>query len=135
MGLSGVLLDNVKRRFPDCGTLVEERCICNLLDPSLKIVHLIAAKKFTTTKERVKARWSHLPEMQGVGGGTSQQPLSPTSKLLKETGALVEEESTDGRKLVAELLDSKASRGSPRLWTCSYGGRSTRPASRYWPAS
>ena len=50
-----------------------------------------------------------------------QQPLSPTSKHLNETGALVEEESTDGRKLAAELLSFEglprlSKTGDPLLW-------------------
>ena len=133
MGFARALLENVNKRFPDCGTTVEERCVANLLDPSLKGVHLIAANKFTSTKELVKTRWSHLEEMRvmqdGQGQGQEQEvqevgggrPLSPTSKLLKETGALVEEESIGGRKLAAELLSFEglprlSKDGNPLLW-------------------
>ena len=131
MGFGRALLENVNKRFPDCGTMVEERCVANLLDPALKGVHLVAANKFQSTKELVKTRWSHLEEMRVGQDGQEQEqevqevvggrPLSPTSKLLKETGAIVEDESIGGRKLAAELhsfegLPRLSKAGDPLLW-------------------
>ena len=131
MGFARKLLENVNNRFPDCGTMVEERCVANLLDPTLKGVHLVAANKFQSTKELVKTRWSHLEEMRVGQDGQGQEqevqevvggrPLSPTSKLLKENGAMGVDESIAGRKLSAELvcfegLPRLSKAGDPLLW-------------------
>ena len=53
--------------------MVEERCVANLLDPTLKGVHLVAANKFQSTKELVKTRWSHLKEMRVGQDGQGQE--------------------------------------------------------------
>ena len=125
-GFARILLENVNKRFPDGGTMVEERCVANLLDPHLKGVHLTAAGKFNNTKELVKTRWSHLEEARVVevheaDGGTPKPPLSPTSKLLKDAGGLVEEEGTGGGRLSVELhrfeaLPRLSKEGDPLLW-------------------
>ena len=129
MGFARKLLKNVNNRFPDCGTMVEERCVANLLDPTLKGVHLVAANKFQSTKELVKTRWSHLEEMRVGQDGQGQEqevqvqevPLSPTSKLLRENGAMAVDEAIAGRKLSAELvcfegLPRLSKAGDPLLW-------------------
>ena len=116
VGFARVLLENVNKRFPKCGTQVEERCVANLLDPHLKGVHLSPAGKLNSTKALVKTRWSHLEEArvveeQEVEGVTPRPPLSPTSKLLKNAGGLVEEETTGVGRLSVELHRFEALQG------------------------
>ena len=57
-------MENVNKRFPEKGTVVEERCVGNLLDPTLKGVHLQAAGKYDSTMQLIKRRWSELEEQQ-----------------------------------------------------------------------
>ena len=126
VGFAKVLLENVNKRFPECGTQVEERCVANLLDPHLKGVHLSPAGKLNSTKALVRTRWSHLEEVrvveeQEVEGVTPRPPLSPTSKLLKDAGGLVEEENTGVGRLSVELhrfeaLPRLSKEGDPLLW-------------------
>jgi hypothetical protein len=79
VGFARALLVNVERRFPDGGTGVEERCVGNMLDPSLKGVHLKAANRYESTKNLVMTRWKHLacPGLN-MEGEEAQPPLSPT---------------------------------------------------------
>ena len=113
MGFARALLENVNKRFPDSGAMVEERCVANLLDPTLKGAHLVAANKLYSTKELIKTRWSHLEEKQEEQEVVGGRPLSATSKLLKETGALVKEKIIGERKLAASLVCFE---GLPQLY-------------------
>ena len=104
-GFAKVLLENINKRFPGGGTMVEERCVANLLDPVWKGVHLKVKSKFETTKELIKRRWAYLVDKNH--GRADQEPsvavpLSPTTKLLREAGVMPDVGLGGG--LAAELL-------------------------------
>ena len=93
----------MNKRFPEGGTLVEERCVANMLDPAWKGIHLKAKSKYDVTKQLIKLRWEHLEgEDQREREQESKAPLSPTSKLLREVGGMTQEDLGGG--VGAELL-------------------------------
>ena len=73
----------MNKRFPDGGTMVEERCVANMLEPAWKGIHLKAKSKYDVTKQLIKQSWEHLEgEDQREQEQESKAPLSPTPKLV-----------------------------------------------------
>lgn len=106
IGFAKLLLSNLKKRYPNGGTGVEERAVGNYIDPCWKGIHLNKHLVLLSTKQMIKERWSHLEgqPIRAIRGEQAGAPLSPNSLLLQEVGGLDEQSNMDSSDMLAKEM-------------------------------